>query len=249
MSAPDPVTTGIVTAAALQAAKQGQDFIAAAAGRPGESIGTILGSWLQRRIKNAETIGNKAHLVLLDLGLKQKELPFNVVQPLLESATLQEDPNLQNVWANLLANASDPRQEGLINAVFPYILRDLGHREVKFLDSLYDECLQRLSQIITFRRVSQIMYHQQDLMALFVQLGFATSAIHIPTFENQQHPDYAGDQTAFFLLLDLVKRPDVIRETTLPANAIAPGFKPGERIYHFTELGAEFVLACRPPAE
>lgn len=86
MSIPDPVTTGVVTAAALQAAKQGQDFIAAAAGRPGESIATILGDWARQRIVNAETIGNKAHFTLLNLGVEQKEVPFNVMQPLLEAA-------------------------------------------------------------------------------------------------------------------------------------------------------------------
>jgi hypothetical protein len=247
MSNPDPVATGIVTAAALQVAKQGQDFIAAAAGRPGESLGAILGGWAHRRITNAETVGSKAHFILLNLNVRPKEPAFNVIFPLLESAALQENTTLQDIWANMLANACDSRKESGLNAVFPYILRDLGHREVKFLDSLYAESTVRLPQIIVFKRISQIMYHQQDLMALFVKLGFAKSSIDIPTFDNQQHPDYHHDQTAFFLLLDLIRRPDVIRETTLPADALAPGFKPGERVYHFTELGAEFVLACRPP--
>jgi|SRR5579863_7383478 len=118
MSIPDPITTGIVTAAALQAAKQGQEFIAAAAGHPGESLGTILGNLGRRRMQNAEAVGNKAHLTLLNIGVKAQEVPLNILQPLLESASLQEDPSLQAVWANLRANAADPRQTKQTRAGF-----------------------------------------------------------------------------------------------------------------------------------
>lgn len=200
----DPVITGVVTAAALQVAKQGQDFIAAAAGRPGLSIGTILGEWAQRRVKNAEAIGNKAHLILLNLDLKPKEAPFNVIQPLLESATLQDDPSLQETWANLLANAADPRRERPLNAIFPYILRDLG---------------------------------------------LVTAPIHDADFEVQQRPDYAASQDTYFLTLDLIRNHNVIRETILPRDAVVPGFEKEPRVYHFGELGAAFVLTCRPPAK
>lgn len=41
MAIADPVTTGVVLAGTLQAAKQVQDFIAAVTGHPGETIGTI----------------------------------------------------------------------------------------------------------------------------------------------------------------------------------------------------------------
>ena len=50
MATPDPgVTTGVVLAGTLQAAKQVQDFVAAVTGHPGETIGTILGNMFQRR--------------------------------------------------------------------------------------------------------------------------------------------------------------------------------------------------------
>jgi len=243
------IEAGLVTAAASEVAKHAQDFIAAAAGRPGETIGTILAGWTQLRIKNVESIGNKAHLTLLKLELKPKEVPFNVIQPLLESATLQGEPRLQDTWANLLANAADPRRERPVNAIFPYILRDLGPAEVRLLHTLYTESERRLSGHIAFHRLSHIMYHQGDLMEMAFNLGLVTAPIHHPTFEVQQRTDYSPSQDAFFLMLDLIRHHDVIRETVLPANAIVPGFKDGERVYHFTELGSAFVLACRPPAK
>lgn len=63
MSIPDAVTTGVALAGTLQIAKQAQEFIAAAAGHPGETIGTILGNITHRRRENLESVGNKAHLI------------------------------------------------------------------------------------------------------------------------------------------------------------------------------------------
>lgn len=33
------------------------------------------------------------------------------------------------------------------------------------------------------------------------------------------------------------------------SDAVAGGHKPGDRIHHFTELGTEFLKACRPPEQ
>jgi hypothetical protein len=45
--------TGVVLAATLQAAKQAQDFLAAAPGHKGDSLGTILGDMIHRRQQRA----------------------------------------------------------------------------------------------------------------------------------------------------------------------------------------------------
>jgi hypothetical protein len=81
MSVPDPVTIavtgGIVLSGANQVARQAQDFLAAATGHPGESIGTILGNIMQRRIQNAESILSRSHLTLLNIGVVPNEIPLN----------------------------------------------------------------------------------------------------------------------------------------------------------------------------
>jgi len=144
MNIPDPVTTGVALAGALQIAKQGQVFIAAAFGHPGESIGTMLGNLGRRRVQNVEAIGNKAHLILLNIGVTPQEADLNVIQPLLEGASLQENPSMQEIWANLLANATDPRKLNPVTASFPRVLQDLGPREAKLLDGVYLDSVERL---------------------------------------------------------------------------------------------------------
>jgi hypothetical protein len=89
MQVPDPVTTGLVVAGVSQVAKQGQDFIAAVAGYPGESLRTIVGNWTKRRFDNIGVIGNKSHLILLELGQERKtDAPLKILQPLIEAACL-----------------------------------------------------------------------------------------------------------------------------------------------------------------
>src|SRR5690348_3272076 len=67
---PDPLTGLTIGAVAGVAAKQAQDFIAAVSGHAGESIGTILGTITKRRLDNAEAIGSRAYLTLLNIGVK-----------------------------------------------------------------------------------------------------------------------------------------------------------------------------------
>ena len=57
-------------------------------------------------MKNVEAVGNKARLILLNLGVEPKPVPLKVIQPLLEAASLEEEPDIQELWARLLATAS-----------------------------------------------------------------------------------------------------------------------------------------------
>jgi hypothetical protein len=134
MSTPDPVATGIVIAGALQLAKQAQDFIAAASGHPGETLGEIFGGWSRRRVQNVEAVGNKARLILLNLGVEPQPVLLKVIQPLLEAASLEEEPDIQEMWARLLAGATSAGT--LFLPSFIDILRQLTTEEARFLKAL-----------------------------------------------------------------------------------------------------------------
>jgi Abortive infection alpha len=251
MTHPDPIqgaVAGLAKEAFSVILKQAEDFLAAATGQEGKSLGTMLGSMFRRRRKNATVVVAAAEQIRVDSGAAVGEIPLRILQPALEGASLEDDPDIQAKWACLLANAADPREVTPVSPMFPYILRDLGPREVKFLDALYATSLQKLEGDTIFKRVSQIIYQQDDLQDLFVRLGFArTPNLSAPTFEQQQNPDFARDHNAFFLLIDVIRTHDVIRQDVLPNVPLAPPLRPGQRIFYFSELGAAFVLACLPP--
>jgi|HubBroStandDraft_6_1064221.scaffolds.fasta_scaffold814787_2 hypothetical protein len=170
MSVPDPVTTGIVVGTTLGLAKEAKDFIAAASGHKGESIGTILGDIVQRRRNNAETVIGRSHLILLNIGVKAGEVPLNVLQPMIEGASLQEDPTLQEIWANLLANAADPRKKNPVEPSFAGILRELSSREVIFLDALSKET----------NGVWDLTFSEASLIRVSVEAGLAQPDYVVP---------------------------------------------------------------------
>ncbi len=223
MSDADPITTGLVVAAALEAVKQTQDFIAALTGHPGESIATILGNMANRRLKNAETVFRKCQFICLDLGIKPGEVPLNILQPVLEGASLQEDPQLQDVWANLLANAVKDQ----IEPSFARILRELTSREVRFIDYLYES-------------VGQVYNLQFEEDSLKKQYGLAGLGAADNGFDVMMDVLEANR---------IMRRITLETMGTIAYGGSTVTRSPAQNLeaFCFTALGIAFVQACRRP--
>jgi hypothetical protein len=250
MSDPDPVTTGIVLATALEVAKQSQDFIAAAAGHPNQSIGTILGDLVSRRRVNTEAVTSKSSLILLNIGQKVGEVPLNVLQPALEAASLQEDEVLRERWANLLANAADPRQQNQVPPLFPAMLRELGAREVKFLDMLYEHAHGRVKVMGIDQTVADIIFGIGDIQGLYERSRLSrTGNMTRRTVADGDDPEHVKEMTEFWIMLDVIRRHDILygRPTDPPGINMPRSTRDLVKQLHFSDLGAAFVKACRPP--
>jgi hypothetical protein len=252
VSVPDPVTTGLVTAGLLQVGKQAQDFIAAALGHPGESIGTIVGNIARRRSENIDAVGNQAHLILLNLGVQPTEVPLPILYPALESASLQEDPDLRAVWANLLANAADPRHMKPVSAQFPSILKDLGVREVKFLDHLFAKA-EAEPVTPTVRIPQQVEFSRDGLLMAYTEAGLSRqpTLIGLTARNWRDHKaDLEADFRDFDFTLSVVKRQLLIDESvsSIPQKKHQVETETKlKHVYAFTQLGISFIEACRPP--
>lgn len=252
MNIPDTVTTGITVVAVSEVAKQAQDFIAAASGHPGETIGEILGNVAHRRLKNAEIVSNKAHLILLNIGQKVGEMPLNILQPALEAASLQDDSYLQDTWANLLANAADERKKNPVEPSFARILAELSTREVRFLDALFKE----------MDDVRALYLTDIELVMTFVNAGCAPATYVLPKDLTYIARDDNGAQPPEFrLMMDILERqqiiiPDTTFGTISPGdisqaaggiNEPEPIRIPTEDGYKLTQLGHAFIRACQKP--
>ena len=238
MGSPDPITTGLTVAAMLSAAKQVENFIAAVAGHPGESISTILGNMAHRRLKNAESVAEKAHFILLDIGAKPKEVPLDVLQPLLESASLQEDEYLQDAWAKLLANAAT----GGVPPSYVAILREFGRREVVFLQTLWNGA-QVNNPTLVFKPNTVRNYYSLDrLQENFRQAGLSREpekdTIRVNQSATNQQDDVSPDGRVLQEIVDLLRRAGTIAQITA-------GSPPDS--YFVTALGWGFLSACQSP--
>jgi hypothetical protein len=252
MSIPDPVITGVVTGSVVtalqQAAKQGQDFIAAALGHPGESLGAILGNLVfDRRLENAAIVGNRARLIQLNIGIETpKEAPLNVLHPLLEGASLEEQAEMQERWANMLANACDPRRSGNVLGSFARILTNLTPRHVKFLDALFER---------SNRNPWNPEMTDDELRKIYYEAGLARSLALFARTQNEIDKDpeaYRQDSEDYAITLDILKRESLLSEVSYTTKRESPLYDSSERFplqrrYLLSALGEKFVAACQPP--
>jgi hypothetical protein len=86
------------------------------------------------RLKRQLQMVNKASKLVEEFNIPTKEVPLKILAPLLENASLEEDDNLQDMWAKLLVNYADARLN-YETSVFPYLLSQLSLKEAKALEA------------------------------------------------------------------------------------------------------------------
>lgn len=172
-----------------------KDFLQKLAGPAAEELGLLMSDNIKLwRFKNQLSILEKARTYVSVKNIDVKGISPKILVPLLEGASLEEDKDLQDMWAALLVNYIDSSKNYESN-VFPYVLSQLSTVEVKLIDRFY---LARL----------------------------------IP------EPEIAGTGAEISNLVRL----GVIR--ILVYNGISLS---GHVLYEITELGRQFIEACKLP--
>lgn len=67
-----------------------------------------------------------------------RAVPLKFALPILENASLEEDNDLQKLWANLMANAMDPNFSLNLRTAFIDIIKSLSALDAKMLKTFYD---------------------------------------------------------------------------------------------------------------
>jgi len=81
--------------------------------------------------KAMKTIANRG------LTVPNRTVPLKIAIPLFQAATVEDDDDLQSVWANLLVNATDKDSGVEVRRSFVSILQDLSFVEVQILEKIY----------------------------------------------------------------------------------------------------------------
>lgn len=140
---PDPITTVVTVisehpqAAAAVASIYGvaKPFLAKILGPGAEEIGEIGRDYIKgKRAKNIERTLADADKLLAEVGREPQEVSLSVAVPLLEAASLQDEPSLAEKWAALLANSADPAQKTHIQPGFVEVLRQLTPTDARVLE-------------------------------------------------------------------------------------------------------------------
>jgi hypothetical protein len=112
------------------------------------------------RFKNQVNMLNKAKLYCEKNNISTKTISLKLLCPLLDYSGLEEDEVLQDKWAILLSNMVDSDQN-IENHVFPYILSQLSSNEFLGLEKVYDEKLERDTELQT--ELYDLKEYQKDL--------------------------------------------------------------------------------------
>lgn len=96
---------------------------------------------------NAKTNGVRVQRILEERGYSD-ETPFRVPSTkfafgFVQGASVEDEPELQELWAKLLANAVDPNFENDIRISFMSIIKDLTPLDVKVLDIMNNDFSKR----------------------------------------------------------------------------------------------------------
>ena len=93
-----------------------------------------------RKANNLIRIMRSAQAKLDEAKLKPEEreaVSLKLGLPFIEKASLEEDPTLQELWANLLANALNPNHSTEIRTIFVDIIQNLSAFDVLVLNAFH----------------------------------------------------------------------------------------------------------------
>jgi hypothetical protein len=159
-------------------------------------------------------------------GIEPKAVRIPLLFDILDRATLEEDDNLQDLWANLLANAADPRGLVRVRTIFPEILRHISKEEAIYLE---------------------------EMVEINANTTSYTDRAYLPDSEKEMEvtlPPKRLDDVSY----DNLKRLGVVieNEEMVPVAALEVGVNQFRVLtterYAITSLGFALVMACRPPA-
>jgi Abortive infection alpha len=86
-----------------------------------------------RRFKNQVVILQRAEELLNKSGLKAKDVSLKTLVPLIERGSLEEDSKVQEMWANLLANATQSHAKSGLHAICIEVLSSISPLEAQIL--------------------------------------------------------------------------------------------------------------------
>lgn len=130
------------TRTGIEATQQLGGFVSRIINEPVEAVVGILSDRLQ-------FIRAERQLRLVDRWreiLKERKIegalrivPPKFALPIIENASLEEEDELQDLWANLLASAVDPNFKGEMRSAFIEIIKQLEVVDVHILNAIFEE--------------------------------------------------------------------------------------------------------------
>jgi hypothetical protein len=129
------------TGKALDAARGVGAFFAKIVGGPLEQTAGLLEDRLAHmRAERQMRFMAKTEQLIRELGIEHhtRPVPLKIALPILQAATIEDNDDLQDMWAHLLANATNPASAAEVTVSMVTILKDFGTLEASILNAVYN---------------------------------------------------------------------------------------------------------------
>jgi hypothetical protein len=204
-----------------------RDFFNRLLGPAADELGGILADPIRMyRFKRSVRLLEKVKRFCSETGFEPKSVPLKILLPILENASLEDDEDLRDRWANLLANATMP--EGKTHPSFVQVLEGLTSLEAKFLSAIFDQ----ISLQIEEHDRSPNAWTQRDLFR--VGLGAELHRLYCHAVGISEDADISSKESA--IALDNFRR-----------LRLVDGPFPGRPHLELTPMGFAFAQAISKP--
>jgi len=179
----------------------------------------------------------KAEKMAISAGFTPKAVSPKILFPLLEGASMEEDENLHDMWAALLANASTD-WSAQVRPSFIRLLQDMAPDEAKLMQDFTDgeidlSMLRKGLHGQRFPTLTDLKNAESDLRRKEV----AISAEIKKRFAAFAHEDKQATERRF----------DACIQSLESVRLIVKNSSPEGTRWELSERGVLFMNACRPP--
>jgi hypothetical protein len=219
------------TGKALDVSEKVGSFVAKVIGEPLESAVGMLSDRLRfmrwerqiRMVDRCEEIMRKRRI-----EGKTRAVPPKLALPIIENASLEENNQLQDLWANLLSSALDPNFKGTLRSAFIDIIKQLEIVDAHILSFLYRSYLNSI-------KMKEISEDESPSV-----IGWGCD--EITTALKMSNSVYENS-------VDNLMRVRCVKPLVLKVTGIRAGNEPmtidkGYDVICLTSLGKSFVEAC-----
>jgi hypothetical protein len=181
------------------------------------------------RLRQLKRLLEKTQKRIEEKKINPQAVKFSLLQDIMDRGSLEDNDDLQDRWANLLASASDPDHQSRRIGTFPQILSQLTREEAHYLEEQSDVADKSEAHLLTSyisdeemsehpAKLQEADYDNLKRLGLIQELGE-----FVPAAKTGATPDEI-----------LSGRKREYEPLTLEK-------------YGITSLGYEFVQACRSP--
>ncbi len=219
------------TSKALDVSEKVGGFVAKVIGEPVEcAVGMLVDKLRFLRWERQLRMVDRCEEIIKKRGIegKTRSVPPKFALPIMENASLEEDNDLQDLWANLLSSALDPEFDGSLRSAFIDIIKQLETVDVHVLNLIY----KYYKNALNVQRISQdaspisIGLSKKDIIKKINMTPFV--------YENS---------------IDNLMRVRCVSSLVIKISSIMAGNEPmtvdkGYDVICITSLGIGFVEAC-----